>query len=298
MAELGAHLKIGVIGAGAMGSGILKSLIRAGHNCLAFDIDEARMQDARSYGAGVCVSAEQLLTQAQVVFIVVVDAGQIDQVLKQALPSCNPGTFVVLCSTISPSSTIDFCQRIDAAGGFAVDAPISGGPARAESAQMSMMLAAQSAHLSALMPLFKQMSAVQFVISENVGDAAKAKLVNNLLAAINLAGAAEAMAFANILGLHDKQIFNLMSASSGQSWIMQDRISRALDGDYAPRAAAHVLTKDVTLANQLAAEHKLKLPLGDQARQALQATCDGGWRLEDDAAILKYYCAKYSHMPE
>jgi 3-hydroxyisobutyrate dehydrogenase-like beta-hydroxyacid dehydrogenase len=67
-----------------------------------------------------------------------------------------------------------------------------------------------------------------------------------------------------------------------------------LQDDYFPRAASHVLTKDVTLANEMAALENLELPMGQAARDALKATCDEGWRSEDDAAVLKYYRAKFA----
>lgn len=277
-----------------MGAGILRRLIEVGFSSLAFDIDSKKLTDARSYGAGICTSSAQLLSQADVSFMVVVDSAQIDTVFADALRSVKPGAFIVLCSTIAPASTKQFAEQILNAGAFPVDAPISGGPARAIAGQMSMMIAAPNEHVAKLMPLFRQISAKQFVISECPGDAAKAKLVNNLLAAINLAGAAEAMALAEKIGLNSQQIFELMSASSGQSWMMEDRVARALQDDYFPRAASHVLTKDVTLANEMAALENLELPMGQAARDALKATCDDGWRLEDDAAVLKYYRAKFA----
>jgi L-threonate 2-dehydrogenase len=285
---------VGVIGAGAMGEGILRRLNSVGVKSLAFDIDSEKLENARSFGAGICISNAQLLSQADVSFVVVVDSLQIETVFTNALNQVKTGAFVVLCSTIAPASTQKFAEQIRNAGAFPIDAPISGGPARAAAGEMSMMIAAPSDHVAALMPLFKQISAKQFVISALPGDAAKAKLVNNLLAAINLAGAAEAMALAEKIGLNGQQIFELMSASSGQSWMMEDRVARALQNDYLPRAASHVLTKDVTLANEMAALENLVLPMGEAARTALKATCDQGWRLEDDAAVLKYYRAKFT----
>src|SRR5205085_1170117 len=101
------------------------------------------------------------------------------------------------------------------------------------------------------------------------GAAAKAKLVNNLMAGINLAAGAEALALAARLGLEPRQMRELISASSGQSWMFDDRMTRALEGDYAPRAQSHVLTKDLTLANQAAEQAGVSLPLGALARDLL-----------------------------
>ena len=90
-----------------------------------------------------------------------------------------------------------------------------------------------------------------------------------------------------------RQMFDLISVSSGQSWMFEDRMARALAGDYAPRAAAPVLTKDLTLANEAAGAAGVELPMGALARDLLKATCDGGWHTEDDAAALKYYLKRF-----
>jgi 3-hydroxyisobutyrate dehydrogenase len=153
---------------------------------------------------------------------------------------------------------------------------------------MSMMLAAAASHLLRLKPLLDHMAARCFEISGRHGDASKAKLVNNLVAGINLAAAAEGLALARELGMDERQMLALMSVSSGQSWIGDDRMRRALDDDYEPRAQTHVLTKDLTLATGLAREHGYPVPLGEQALGLFRAACEAGHRDEDDAALLKH----------
>ncbi|MFO1198050.1 MAG: NAD(P)-dependent oxidoreductase [Burkholderiaceae bacterium] len=286
----------GVIGVGAMGMGIAESLLRGRFTTFARDIDPARERVARTLGAGVAGSARALGEAAQAIFVVVVDAGQIDTVLAGddgLLAALGPGKLVLVCSTIAPGDAQRFAATIAATGAGVLDAPISGGPARAHAGTMSMMLAGDADLIARARPMLDAVSARRFVISQRCGDAAKAKLVNNLMAGINLMAGAEALALAARLGLDPRQMFDLISASSGQSWMFEDRMARALAGDYAPRAAAPVLTKDLTLANEAARAAGVELPMGALARDLLRATCDGGWSAEDDAAALKYYLKRF-----
>jgi len=286
---------VAVIGVGAMGMGMAHSLLRNGFRTLARDIDPQREALARAAGAQVVSSAREA-GAADAVAIVVVDAAQIEQVLSGddgLLAGLGPGRLVFLCSTIAPSDSETFAARIAATGAQVLDAPISGGPARAQAGTMSIMLAGPQSALDAAEPVLAAIAGKRFVIGARHGDAARAKLVNNLMAGIHLMAGAEALALAIRLGLDPRQMSELIGASSGQSWMFDDRMQRALVGDYAPRAQSHVLTKDLTLANDAAHAVGLQLPLGALARDLLRATCEGGWRDEDDAAALKYYASRF-----
>lgn len=282
----------GVIGVGAMGLGIARSLLRGGLRTVARDIDAGRESLAVADGASAAATPAQVGAQAEVTIVVVVDAAQIDTVLAGPdglLAALGPGRLVMLCSTIGPQDAQRFAARIEQTGALALDAPISGGPARADAGTMSIMLAGRREALDAAEPVLATIAGKRFVIGERHGDAARAKLVNNLMAGINLMAGAAALALAERLGLDPRAMFELIAASSGQSWIFEDRMARALAGDYAPRAATHVLTKDLTLANDAARAAGVDLPLGALARDLLRATCDAGWRFDDDAAALEYY---------
>lgn len=284
--------RVGIIGVGAMGMGIAISAARAGFEVHARDVDPRRQALAREHGFLPHDSCASLIGQVDACVIVVVDAAQIDEVLHGPgglVDAMRAQPLVLLCSTIAPGDGQRFAEHLRGAGARPIDAPISGGPARAEAGTMSMMLAAPDDVLDAARPLLEAISGNRFVIGAQPGMAAKAKLVNNLMAGINLAAGAEALALAGRLGLAPAQMLELIRVSSGQSWMFEDRMSRALAGDYAPRAQSHVLTKDLTLANQAAEAAGVSLPLGAIARDMLRATCDAGWRDEDDAAIYKLY---------
>jgi 3-hydroxyisobutyrate dehydrogenase len=274
-----------------MGGAMAARLLDCGFSVQVHDIDAGRQRALVQQGAHGHDSPAALALASDVIMIVVVDAGQIMQVLRGVhglLSVLSSHHVVMFCSTIGPSDMIQACKAVVATGASAIDAPISGGPQRAREGVMSMMLAADPAQLARLKLLLDRMAARCFEISSQHGDASKAKLVNNLVAGINLAAAAEGLALARELGMDERQMLALMSASSGQSWIGDDRLRRALDDDYEPRAQTHVLTKDLTLATGLAREHGYPVPLGEQALALFRAACQAGHRDEDDAALLKY----------
>ena len=195
---------------------------------------------------------------------------------------------LIASSTIAPTDVARLAQRVNETGAMLVDAPVSGGPARAHDGSMSMMVAGSDAALERCAPLFAAIAGTVFRVGTKAGDGAHVKVINNMLAGINLAAAAEAMALAAKAGLDPALVFDVVRASSGASWICSDRMARALAGDYAPRAAARILTKDVGLAVDLAACHGVQAPLAQAARAAFAATVADGLGDLDDAAIYTW----------
>ena len=287
--------RVGLIGFGAMGSAMARNLHSRGYALTVRDIRQEAQQQAADAGMDVALSPATLAANVDLVAIVVVNAAQIAEVLY-GTPDCpgllegsRSGQVVLLCSTIAPEDAIGFAARLSESGLVVIDAPVSGGPARALSGEMSMMLAGPQTALDSMAALLSDLAQNRFHLGAKVGDAAKAKLVNNLLAGINLAAGAEALALGMRLGLEPQKIFDIISASSGNSWIFQDRMGRAIQDDFAPRAAAPVLTKDLGLAVALAATVQAATPLGCVAHAQFQQTVASGWAALDDAAILKTY---------
>ncbi|MES2992356.1 MAG: NAD(P)-dependent oxidoreductase [Pseudomonadota bacterium] len=285
--------RIGLIGVGAMGMAMALNLRERGHAVWSRDVRAQADAQASAAGITVCASPRELAAATDIVFVVVVNAAQIDAVLFGAdgvVQAPGGARTVVLCSTIAPQDTARFAAQLAPHGIALIDAPISGGPARARAGEMSMMIAAPAATLAAWEPVFAALAAKRFVVGETIGDAAKAKLVNNLMAGINLVAGAEALALSAKLGLDPHAMYDLICASSGASWVFEDRMARALAEDYTPpRAAAHILTKDVGLATAMAASVDHATPLGDAALARLRETVARGWAELDDAVVIRTY---------
>lgn len=283
--------RIGIVGIGAMGLPMARNLHRKGYPLNVCDIDAAALAAAATFGIAACDTPAALAAQSDVLVIVVVDAAQIEGVLFGAhgvVRSLRETRLtVLLCSTIAAQDTERFRKQLAAHAIDVLDAPISGGPARAEDGSLSMMLACEPALAAAHDTLLRDMASRLVHVGTKVGDAARVKLVNNLLAGINLVAAAEAMALGVQLGLDRQMLFDVINASSGASWIGHDRLQRALAGDYSPRARAAILTKDIGLAIHMADAAGIDTPLGDAALSVFRATVAGGLGEQDDAAVIK-----------
>ena len=285
---------IGLIGPGAMGLGITQSLLRGGYQVLVRDINPERNRLALEAGAEVREHAAAIAREAHVVITVVVDAAQTREVclgtngIASALPK---GGVVIMCSTIAPDDTASIATELEARGLHLLDAPISGGPARAAAGTISMMLAGSAAVLKTCEPVLAALSDKRFVVSHTPGDGGKMKLVNNLMAGINLSAAAEAFALGIKAGLDPHKIYDVVMASSGQSWMAGDRMKRILTGDRTVTAAMPILTKDVGLAMDMARSLRAPVPVGSQSHQVLLSALALGHAHEDDAAVIRYYQA-------
>ncbi|MCZ4306013.1 NAD(P)-dependent oxidoreductase [Zoogloeaceae bacterium G21618-S1] len=283
-------MRVGIIGIGNMGLAMALNLRERGIALTVRDLRSGPETIAHTAGAVIAASPAALAESVDVVITVVGTGEETREVLLGAdgvATIDGNGRAVLICSTIAPDDVAHCAEHLSRAGWKTLDAPISGGPARARAGSMSMMLGGEPALVSALEPLLAVLAKPRFVIGPQPGDGAKAKLVNNLLAAIHLTAAGEAFALAEQLGLNPKTVLDVVCASSGQSWIAADRIPRALDGDFAPRAHTRILTKDIGLALDCARAVDQAATLGVAAQTILQRTCNLGWAEEDDAAVLK-----------
>ena len=283
---------IGVIGTGAMGLGVVQSLVRNGFDVVARDINPQAEAAAVAAGASARSTAAGVAQDASIVILLVVDAAQIETVLfgaDSAAGALAPGAIVIVSSTVAPAFVTSLAERLARARVRLLDAPVSGGPQRAADGTMTLMVSGEPATVTECQHLLKAISGKCFVVGTRPGAAATFKVLNNQLAAINLAAGAEAMALAIRAGIDPRRFLDVVNASSGASWIFNDRMARALDGDKTPRAATTLLNKDVGIAVETAQTLAFDAPLARAARDAFVAAVAAGHGAEDDAAMLQYY---------
>jgi len=288
-------VRVGVIGVGAMGLPMAKRLLDGGHAVTVHDIDPERCALARDAGCAPAQDGAAAARTCDVLIVAVVDAAQTRAVLfdptRGAVTAMQPGHAVLLCPTIGPADTEAIAGELLARGIEVLDAPMSGGPARARDGTMSLMVAGADATFSRLELLLRHLASRLFRVGTRPGDGARTKLVNNLLAAVNLAGAAEALALAERLGLDPAATLAVIEQSSGQSWIGSDRLHRALAGDTTPRARIALLAKDSALALAMARGlpgEGREPALGRAAGAAFAAAARDGLADEDDASLWRW----------
>jgi L-threonate 2-dehydrogenase len=284
--------QIGIVGVGNMGGGMARRLLDQGWRVRACDLVAERVESLVALGAEAARTPADAATGAAALIVSVVDAAQCRAVLfgtNGAAAALEPGKAVLLCPTIAPRDVEQLASSLQEHGLAAIDAPMSGGPARARDGSMSLMVACADDIFDAHRRLLDTLGSRLFRVGSRPGDGARTKLVNNLLAGINLAGAAEAIALAQRLGLDPARTLDVIEQSSGQSWIGSDRMRRAITGDFEPRAHLTLLHKDTRLALEAAAGAGFAGLLGPVAHEAFHRAVEAGWAGLDDAALIKLF---------
>lgn len=283
--------RFGVIGAGNMGGGMVENLLSRGWDVHVHDIDPAVTQRWQARGAVIHESPQALTSACTVFAVVVVDQPQVNAVLEGPtgiLSAMGSAHTVILCPTLSPDDVQSTGIRIEARGAAMIDAPMSGGPARAANGSMSLMVACTEPVFAQHARLLQSLANPVFHVGHRLGDGARTKLVNNLLAAINLVGVSEVLNLAQKVGLDPATTLEVIESSSGQSWIGSDRMARALKADWRPLAHMTLLAKDSRLAHTMATAAGYNVPLGAAAMNAFARACHSGWADFDDGAMLAF----------
>lgn len=283
---------IGVVGLGAMGRGMAASLRRAGWNVHVCDV---RLEAAQAFavdGGVACASPAELATHCEVIVSVVVNAAQTDTVLfgdGGAAAAMQPGSLFVMCSTVDPNVSVQFEQRLAALGLLYLDAPISGGAAKAASGEMTMMTSGTPAAYAKAGTALDAMAAKVYRLGDQAGNGSKVKIINQLLAGVHIAAAAEAMALGLREGVKAEDIYEVITHSAGNSWMFENRMAHVLAGDYTPLSAVDIFVKDLGLVLDMARASKFPLPLSSTAHQMFMQASTAGFAREDDAAVIKIF---------
>ena len=283
---------VGLIGLGAMGLGMAQSLRRAGHRVHVFDVRPEAGRAFAAEGGVACASPADVAAQCDVVVSVVVNAAQTEQVLfgpHGAAAAMQPGSLFVMCSTVDPNWSMALEERLEAKGLLYLDAPISGGAAKAASGQMTMMTAGRPAAYEKAGALLEAMAAKVYRLGNRAGNGSKVKIINQLLAGVHIAAAAEAMALGLREGVDADALYQVITNSAGNSWMFENRMAHVLKGDYTPLSAVDIFVKDLGLVLDTARATKFPLPLASTAHQMFMQASSAGHGREDDAAVIKIF---------
>ena len=288
---------VGVIGLGAMGLGMAQSLRRAGYAVHVTDVRAERGQAFAAGGGVACASAAEVAARCGVVVSVVVNAAQTEAVLfgeggeGGAAAALAPGSVFIMCSTMAPDGSISLEQRLADLGLLYLDAPISGGAAKAAAGQMTMMTAGRPEAYARAGDVLDAMAAKVYRLGDRAGNGSKVKIINQLLAGVHIAAAAEAMALGLRQGLDAAALYEVITNSAGNSWMFENRMAHVVSGDYTPLSAVDIFVKDLGLVLDTARASKSPLPLAATAHQMFLQASSAGHGLEDDSAVIKIFPA-------
>jgi putative dehydrogenase len=288
----GGRKTVGVIGLGAMGGGMAASLRKASFDVHVYDVRNEMSTRFAAQGGTACASLPELAAACSVLVSVVVNAAQTEDVLfgeQGCAAAMQPGSVFVMCSTVDPSWSAALEARLAGQGVLYLDAPISGGAARAASGEITMMTAGAAAAYERCGDVLDAMAAKVYRLGERAGPGSKVKVINQLLAGVHIAAAAEAMALGLREGVDPAALYEVITHSAGNSWMFENRMPHVLAADYTPLSAVDIFVKDLGLVLDMARASKFPLPLSSTAHQMFMQASSAGHGREDDSAVIKIF---------
>ena len=287
---------IAVFGLGSMGFGIARSLLQAGNTVWGVDVVDSQMERFINEG-GQASNLETVLDTIDIVICVVLNDVQTQAVLfgghqetdSGIAAKLKAGACVVSCATVSPQFAKTMETRCQSHGLHYLDAPISGGAAKAARGQLTVMASGSRDAFNGAKPAMAAMAETVFELGDEAGPGSAMKAVNQLLAGVHIASMAEAMTFGMVQGIDPNTLVETISKCAGSSWMFENRAPHIVAGDYTPHSAVNIWLKDLGIVLDIAKHSTFSAPLTAAALQQFIAAAGQGLGQEDDAAVAKVY---------
>ncbi len=292
MAKGKAGKAAGVIGLGSMGIGVARTLLSKGFTVYAYDVRPQVLKDFAREGGKACSSPAEVGANAPVVVVLVVNAQQTLDVLlgaNGAAEQMAKGSVAICSATVAPAIAEDLGAKLKAKGIHMLDAPVSGGAARAATGQLSIMASGAREAFAGAQSVLDAIAAKVYRLGDAPGMGSKVKMINQLLAGVHIAASAEAMALGIRAGVDPNVLYEVISNSAGSSWMFQNRVPHILAGDYTPLSAVNIFVKDLGIVLDAARQSTFPLPLTATAHQMFLMAGAHGLGGEDDSAVVKVF---------
>ena len=283
---------VGVIGLGSMGMGSALALHDAGFDVIGYDVSAAAREKFSAAGARVAENPAAVAAATDIIFVVVVNSDQVDAVLFGAdsiSTTMAAGGLVIQCATVAPSYARSLGKRLAEKQLELLDAPISGGSVKARQGKLSVMASGAPENFARAAAVLEAVAEKVYRLGDTPGAGSSVKLVNQHLAGVHIAAAAEAMALGISMGLDPATLYEVITHSAGNSWMFENRVPHILAGDYTPHSAVDIFVKDLGIVHTTGREQTLPLPLAATALQQFTAASSAGHGREDDSAVIKVY---------
>ncbi len=284
--------RVAVIGLGSMGSGMAASLLKAGFSVAACDVNPEAVARFREAGGQAAATPAEAAKGAAVVVAVVVNAAQTEAVLfgeNGAAAAMPEGAVFVSSATMDPAIARRLAARLEETGRHYLDAPMSGGAARAAEGQLTFLASGSKAAFAGARKALDAMAGTLYELGDEPGQGAAFKMINQLLAGVHIAAACEAMSFAAKQGLDLRRVYEVITKSAGNSWMFENRVPHILDADYSPKSAVDIFVKDLGIVQDMARAEKYPVPVAAAALQMFLMASGAGMGRDDDASVARLY---------
>jgi putative dehydrogenase len=283
---------VAVIGLGAMGLGMARSLMRAGFDVAGYDVAPAAVQRFAAAGGRGAATPAEAARGAGVIVCVVVNAAQTENILfgadGVAAAMAADGVFIS-SATMAPDIARGLAARLEATGRHYLDAPMSGGAVKAGDGQLTILASGSPAAFATARPALAAMAGTLYELGDEAGQGAAFKMINQLLAGVHIAAASEAMAFAARQNLDLNKLFEVITSSAGNSWMFENRMPHVLAGDYTPHSAVSIFVKDLGIIQDMARAASFPVPVAASALNMFLSAAGMGMAGDDDASVARVY---------
>jgi 3-hydroxyisobutyrate dehydrogenase-like beta-hydroxyacid dehydrogenase len=277
-------MRVAFLGLGIMGQSMATNLVKAGHEVAVWNRSAGKQVE----GARAAATPAEAAQGVEVVWMAVSDTAAVESVLFGAdgvEPSLTEGMIVVDSSTISPSATRKFAERVAKKGARYVDSPMTGSKVAAEAGTLLFMVGGDEADIERLKPFYAAIGKKLFHMGE-VGKGQATKLVMNLQIALIYEGFAEALTLAAKLGVDAEKLIPLVNASMVKSGVVEYKAPFVLNRDFSPNFPLRLMRKDIRLALDAAKEVRAKLPALETVEEVYDLAIEDGHADLDYAATL------------
>lgn len=289
--QMNTQKNMAVIGLGSMGYGMAVSLLKSSHKIWGFARTDTKVEKFVAEG-GTTGNLSCDADKFDIVLTVVVNDVQTESVLfgkHGVVPQMKKGSVIISCATVEPSFAKKMAGKCRGYGVHYLDAPISGGSAKAMKGRLSILASGSKASFEAAKPALDLIAETVFDLGDEPGMGSAMKIVNQLLAGVHIAVMGEAMTFGISQGLSPEKILEVIPHCAGTSWMFENRAPHIVKGDYSPHSAIDIWPKDLGIVLDMAKTRKFPVPLAAAALLQFLAASESGLGREDDAAVAKVY---------
>ena len=286
--------QIAIVGLGSMGYGMAGSVLAAGHQTHGFDINPAQVARFQAQG-GADGDLDSIAGSIDALVVVVLNAAQTETVLfgeMGIVPAMKRGSVVVACATVPPAFARDMADRCADYGVHYLDAPISGGAAKAAAGRLSIMASGTVQAFAAAATVLDATAEKVFTLGDAAGAGSAMKAVNQLLAGVHIAAMAEALTFGLSQGVSVEKFVEVIPECAGTSWMLENRAPHIVAGDYTPHSSVNIWPKDLGIVLDIARGAGFEAPVTEAALAQFVEAAAMGLGGEDDAAVAKVYAAR------
>ena len=284
-------MTVGVFGLGSMGFGMAKSALQAGFTVYGFDPNPSAVQRFSELG-GKSANPSEVAQSLDVVVVVVVNADQTQSVLfgdAGIVSQMKPGSTVISCATVPPVFAKEMEAQCQAHNVNYLDSPISGGSVKAAAGKLTIMASGTPDTFTHARPILDALAEKVFELGAEAGPGSAMKVVNQLLAGVHIAAAAEAITFGISQGIEATQCVDVISQCAGTSWMFENRGPHIAQGDYTPHSSVEIFVKDLGIVSDISRQSRFAAPIAATALQQFIAASGMGHGGEDDSAVAKVY---------